>query len=66
MNRACFPKEKTPEFTKMGELFVLALFLVGFAGATPDKFGGWQIHPQSLGGGVSEAPCFTVFWRAAL
>ena len=40
MNRACFPKEKTPEFTKMGEiheLFVLALSLVGFAGATPEK-----------------------------
>ena len=34
-----FPKEKTPEFTKMGEiheLFVLALSLVCFAGATPD------------------------------
>ena len=40
VNRACFPKEKTPEFTKMGEiheLFVLALSLVWFAGATPDK-----------------------------
>ena len=39
MNRACFPKEKTPEFTQMGEiheLFVLALSLVWFAGATPD------------------------------
>ena len=39
MNRACFPKEKTPEFTKMGEiheLFVFALSLVWFAGATPD------------------------------
>ena len=38
MNRACFPKEKT-ELTKMGEileLFVLALSLVCFAGATPD------------------------------
>ena len=37
MNRACFPKEKTPEFTKMGEiheLFVFALSLVWFAGAT--------------------------------
>ena len=36
MNRACFPEEKTPEFTKMGEiheLFVLALSLVWFAGA---------------------------------
>ena len=34
-----FPR-KTPEFTKMGEiheLFVLALSLVWFAGATPDK-----------------------------
>ena len=40
VNRACFPKEKTPEFTKMGEiheLFVLALSLVWFAGASPDK-----------------------------
>ena len=39
VNRACFPKEKTPEFTKMGEiheLFVLALSLVWFAGATPE------------------------------
>ena len=44
--RACFPKEKTPEFTKMGEiheLFVLALSLVWFAGATSDwrGFVGW-------------------------
>ena len=34
MNRACFPKGKTPEFTRMGEiheLFVLALSLVWFA-----------------------------------
>ena len=34
MNRACFPKEKTPEFTEIGEiheLFVLALSLVWFA-----------------------------------
>ena len=39
VNRACFPKEKTPEFTNMGEiheLFVLALSLLWFAGATPD------------------------------
>ena len=39
MNRACFPKKKTPEFTKMGkihELFLLALSLVWFAGATPE------------------------------
>ena len=46
MNRACFPKEKTPEFTKMGEiheLFVLALSLVWFAGATPDKI---PLHPE--------------------
>ena len=38
MNRA-FLRE-TPEFTKMGEiheLFVLALSLVWFAGATPEK-----------------------------
>ena len=37
MNRAW----KTPEFTKMGEihaLFVLALSLVWFAGATSDNF----------------------------
>ena len=27
----------------------------------PPKFWGWQIHPQNLGGGVSEIPCFTVF-----
>ena len=33
---------------------------------TPTKFRGWQIHPLNLGGGVSEAPCFTVcvFLRA--
>ena len=40
MNRASFSKEKTPEFTKKGEiheLFVLALSLVWFAGATPEK-----------------------------
>ena len=38
MNRACFPKEKTPEFTmgEIHELFILALSLVWFAGATPD------------------------------
>ena len=40
VNRACFPKEKRPEFTKNGrnsnELFVLALSLVWFAGATPE------------------------------
>ena len=36
-----FSLRKTPEFTKMGEiheLFVLALSLVWFAGATPDWF----------------------------
>ena len=35
-----FSRGKTPEFTKMGEireLFVLALSLVWFAGATPEK-----------------------------
>ena len=40
MNRACFPKEKTPELTKMGEiheLYVLALSLDWFARATPDN-----------------------------
>ena len=34
-----FSQGKTPEFTKMGkihEVFVLALFSVWFAGATPD------------------------------
>ena len=40
VNRACFPKEKhTRIHLKMGEiheLFVLALALVWFAGATPD------------------------------
>ena len=38
MDRACFLR-KTPEFTKVGEiheLFVLALSLVWFAGATPE------------------------------
>ena len=42
MNRACLPKEKTPEFTKMAEiheLFVLALSFVWSAGATPDFLG---------------------------
>ena len=37
VNRACFPKEKHQN--KMGEireLFVLALSLLWFAGATPD------------------------------
>ena len=45
VNRACFPKEKTPEFTKMGEiheLFVLALSLVWFAGATPEWGRTWK------------------------
>ena len=40
VNRACFPKEKQARFTKIGEiheLFVLALSLVWFAGATPEK-----------------------------
>ena len=43
VNRALFSYGKTPEFTKMGEiheLFVLALSLVWFAGATPDANGG--------------------------
>ena len=41
VNRACFPRKNTRIHTKMGEiheLFVLALFLVWFAGATPDFF----------------------------
>ena len=29
----------------------------------PPKFWGWHIHPQSWGGGVSEIPCFTVFFK---
>ena len=40
MNRASFPKEKTPEFKKMGEvheLFLLALSLVWFV-----RVGFWQ------------------------
>ena len=40
MNRACFPEGKTPEFTEMGEiheLFVLALSLAWFAGATREQ-----------------------------
>ena len=39
VNRPCFPRKNTRIFTKMGEihdLFVLALSLVWFAGATPD------------------------------
>ena len=43
VNRSCFPKERTPDFTKMGEiheLFILALSLVWFAGATPERMGG--------------------------
>ena len=42
MNRACFLRKKTPEFTKMGEIhefFILALSLVWFAGATPERIG---------------------------
>ena len=41
VNRACFPKEKHQKSQKMGEireLFVLALSLVWFAGATPEFF----------------------------
>ena len=40
-----FPKGETPEFTKMGEiheLFVLALSLVWFAGATPELIQPWE------------------------
>ena len=29
---------------------------------TPPEFRGWQIHPLNLGGGVSKALCFTVFF----
>ena len=60
MNRACFPKEKTPEFTKIGEiheLFVLALSLVWFAGATPHfirgkELAGGQVLGRGLDGGT--------------
>ena len=39
VNRACFPKEKhqNSQMDEIHELFVLALSLVWFAGATPDK-----------------------------
>ena len=41
VNRACFPKEKHQNSQEKGgeihELFVLALSLVWFAGATPDQ-----------------------------
>ena len=39
VNRACFPKEKhqnSQKWAKIHELFVLALYLVWFAGATPE------------------------------
>ena len=53
-----FSQGKTPELTKMGEiheLFVLALYLVWFAGATPEKLffmpnGGLGHHMQKLWG----------------
>ena len=48
VNRASFPRKRTPEFTKMGEiheLFVLALSLVWFAGATPDFFASRALFP---------------------
>ena len=47
-----FSQRKTPEFTRMGEiheLFVLALSLVWFAGATPDS-------QRPLGGSLSGVP----------
>ena len=39
MNRACFPRKSTRIHKKgeIHELFVLALSLVWFAGATPDS-----------------------------
>ena len=62
VNRACFPKEKHQNSQKMGEiheLFVLALSLVWFAGATPEvlHFSGpmksghfpWNCPPQFQG-----------------
>ena len=42
MNRASFPKENTRIHKKGHELFVLALSLVWFAGATPDS--GFNTH----------------------
>ena len=45
VNRACFLREKHPNSQKMGEiheLFVLALSLVWFAGATPEGQKGFE------------------------
>ena len=45
VNRACFPKGKHQNSQKMGEsheLFVLALSLVWFAGATPVRADFWE------------------------
>ena len=50
VNRACFPKEKHHNSQKMGEiheLFVLALSLVWFAGATPDVHQLFGEHAKS-------------------
>ena len=58
VNRACFPKEKHQNFhKKMGEiheLFVLALSLVWFAGATPDS------NCQRIPAFVTESKSLTV------
>ena len=54
-----FSQGKTPEFTKIGEiheLFVLALFLVWFAGATPEKH--YITHQKQF------KTCF--FWRKVI
>ena len=55
MHRACFLGKKTPEFTKVGEiheLFVLALSLVWFGGATPDS----DFHAQTPASPGSRVP----------
>ena len=51
MNRRFFFLVKTPEFIKMGEiheLFVLALSLIWFAGASPDFFFKIGVVPRLL------------------
>ena len=62
-----FSQRKTPEFTKMGEiqeLFVLALSLVWFAGATPEKSENEQKRAKTVENERKRSGCFslTVFW----
>ena len=58
VNRACFPKEKHQNSQKMGELhklFVLALSLVWFAGATLGKFSKfWRVGVRNWRWGKAE------------